>query len=148
MADVDDPKIREAYDDVRNDKSETTWMLMDYETDRSDKLVLTQTGSCSATDSLAAIRDAVDSGKATFGYARVQYANDKESTREKFVFVKWIGSSCKIMRKAKVSVHAADVKNVIRLFSIELDAHEAGDFDYDRVVKRLRQAGGASYDGV
>ncbi len=31
MADLSDPAINEAYLDVRNDKSETTWMLLDYE---------------------------------------------------------------------------------------------------------------------
>lgn len=33
---------------------------------------------------------------------RVQYANDKESKREKFILVVWIGPNCKVMRKAKV----------------------------------------------
>lgn len=38
---------------------------------------------------------------------RVQYANDKESKREKFILVVWIGPNCKVMRKAKVrSAHA------------------------------------------
>ena len=32
----------------------------------------------------------------------MQYANDKESTREKFILVVWIGPNCKVMRKAKV----------------------------------------------
>jgi hypothetical protein len=31
MANVDDPKIVEAYNDVRDDKNATTWVLLDYE---------------------------------------------------------------------------------------------------------------------
>lgn len=72
-----------AYLEVRNDKSETTWLLLDYESDRSDKLKLTQTG----TGGLSELREALDDSKASYGYARVSYSNDKESTREKFILV-------------------------------------------------------------
>jgi hypothetical protein len=65
--------------------------------------VLTSTG----TGGLDELRDALDDGRASYAYARVQYANDKESQREKFVLVVWIGPGCKVMRKAKVRVHPA-----------------------------------------
>lgn len=35
------------------------------------------------------------------------FANDKESQREKFVLIIWIGSSVKVMRKAKVRPRVA-----------------------------------------
>jgi len=108
MADVSDPKIQEAYLDVRSDKSETNWLLLDYENDRSDKLALTQTGS-GGLDELSGL---LDHSKASFGYARVSYSNDKESQREKFILIVWIGKDTKVMRRAKISVHSADVKSV------------------------------------
>ncbi|PCH35257.1 ADF-like domain-containing protein [Wolfiporia cocos MD-104 SS10] len=144
MADVSDPKIDEAYLDVRSDKTDTNWLLLDYESDRSDKLTLTSTGS----GGLAELREALDDSKASFAYARVQYANDKESKREKFILVVWIGQSCKIMRRAKISVHSADVKQALRVFSIEVPAREKGDLEEEPIVVKLRKAGGASYDGV
>lgn len=49
------------------------------------------------------MREALDTNKASYAYARVTYSNDKESQREKFIFIVWIGSGCKVMRKAKVS---------------------------------------------
>jgi len=73
---------------------------------------------------------------------------NSESTREKFILVIWIGPNCKVMRKAKISVHAADVKNVLRVYSIEVAAREKDDLNEDPIVTRLRKAGGASYDGV
>ncbi|CAA7264333.1 unnamed protein product [Cyclocybe aegerita] len=144
MADVSDPTIAEAYFEVRNDKSESNWLLLDYESDRSDKLKLTSTG----TGGLAELREALDDSKASYAYARVSYSNDKESTREKFILVVWIGPNCKVMRKAKISVHSADVKNVLRVYSIEVAAREKDDLNEDPIVVRLRKAGGASYDGV
>jgi hypothetical protein len=64
--------------------------------------VLTSTG----TGGLDELRDALDDSRASYAYARVQYANDKESQREKFVLVVWIGPGCKVMRKAKVTASA------------------------------------------
>ncbi|THH21158.1 hypothetical protein EW146_g336 [Bondarzewia mesenterica] len=134
----------QAYDDVRSNKSETNWVLLDYESDRSDKLVVTQSGA----GGLPELREALDLNKASYAYVRVTYSNDKESQREKFIFVVWIGPGCKVMRKAKISVHAADVKAVLRVYSLEVAAREKDDLNEDPIVVRLRKAGGASYDGV
>ncbi|KAJ3540856.1 hypothetical protein NM688_g6166 [Phlebia brevispora] len=144
MADVSDPKIDEAYLDVRSDKTETNWLLLDYESDRSDKLTLTSTGS----GGLEELCEHLDESKASYAYVRIRYSNDKESQREKFILVIWIGQSCKVMRKAKISVHAADVKQVLRVFSIEVPAREKDDLKEEPIVIKLRKAGGASYDGV
>ena len=51
------------------------------------------------------MKEQLDDNKASYGYVRVQFSNDKESQREKFVFVVWIGEGCKVMRKAKVWVY-------------------------------------------
>ncbi|KAI0258286.1 ADF-like domain-containing protein [Gloeopeniophorella convolvens] len=144
MADVTDPKISEAYEDVRSSKSDTNWALIDYENDRSDKLLVTETG----TGGLAELQEKLDPARASFAYVRVTYSNDKESQREKFILVTWIGSGCKIMRKAKISVHAADIKSVFRAYSIDVAAREKDDLKEEPIVVRLRKAGGASYDGV
>jgi len=144
MAEVSDPQISEAYLDVRNDKSETNWLLLDYESSRSDKLQLTQTGS----GGLSELRENFDDSKASYAYVRVSYSNDKESTREKFILVVWIGPKCPVMRKAKISVHTTDVKGVLRVYSIEVAAREKDDLNEDPIIVRLRKAGGASYDGV
>jgi len=143
MADLSDPKIQEAYLDVRSN-SDTNWVLLDYETDRSDKLAVTQTG----TGGLTELREVLQDSRASFAYARVRYSNDKESQREKFILVVWIGPQCKVMRRAKISVHAADVKTVLRVYSIEVAAGKKEDLNEEPIVKRLRNAGGASYDGV
>jgi hypothetical protein len=70
-------------------------------------LALTKKG----TGGLAELKDALDESKASFAYVRVTYSNDKESQREKFVLVVWIGPSCKVMRKAKVSLISVSVSS-------------------------------------
>ena len=102
---------------------------------RSDKLTLTATGAGGLTE----LKEHLDDARASFGYVRVSYANDKESQREKFVLVVWIGSGVKVMRKAKISVHAADVKTVLRTFSIEVAAKDKDDLEEEPIVVRLRK---------
>lgn len=86
--------------------------------DRSDKLVLTKTG----TGGLSELAEALDDSKASYAYVRVTFAKDKESKRERFIFVKWIGKGCKIMRKAKVRCvrlsHLRFITSYIQLFHI------------------------------
>ncbi|CAE6423408.1 unnamed protein product [Rhizoctonia solani] len=138
MADVTQPEIKAAYDDVRENKSDTNWLVIKYETARSDKLKLAATG----TGGLEELRKSEHLGDAevAYAYVRVSYANDKESKREKFILVTWIGND--------VSVHAADVKKVLNQYSIEVSARESDELAEDPIVIRLRKAGGASYDGV
>ncbi|KAG0659039.1 hypothetical protein C6P46_005335 [Rhodotorula mucilaginosa] len=142
MADVSSPDIKDAYEKVRNDKDDTTWLLLDFEGDKSDKLALTETG----TGGLDELKTKFQDQRASFAYIRVKYSNDAESVREKFALITWIGPEVKVMRKAKLSVQSADVKKVLAAYSIDVAASSQDDLAEEPIVKRLRQAGGASYD--
>ncbi|KAG6831705.1 hypothetical protein H0H87_004361 [Tephrocybe sp. NHM501043] len=176
MADVTDPKISQAYEDVRSDKSETNWLLLDYISDGSDKLQVTKTG----TGGLAELREVLDDTKASYAYARVTYSNDKESTREKFILVVtipvsssdilvlttstrpagvdwaevqdhekskgtastlhiWSCMSSYCDPRSQISVQSADVKTVLRVFSVEVPAQEKDDLKEDPIVIKLRK---------
>jgi len=43
------------------------------------------------------------------------------------------------LRTPQISVHSADVKNVLRVFSIEVPAREKDDLNEDPIVIRLRK---------
>lgn len=55
--------------------------------------------------------------QAGYGYIRFTIGNDELSQRSKFVFVSWTGPGIKVMRKARLSVHIADVKKVLKVRS-------------------------------
>ena len=97
------------------------------QSDRSDKLKLTSTGS----GGLAELREQLDDSKASYAYARVQYSNDKESVREKFILIVRIGPNCKVMRKAKVRSFARSHRTHLHLVRVVvIGAHAiAGDAD-------------------
>ncbi|CAE6422545.1 unnamed protein product [Rhizoctonia solani] len=146
MADLSDTKISEAYQDVRDNKSGTNWLVLKYESARSDKLKIEATG----TGGLSELCKSGHLGESdvVYAYVRVSYSNDKESKREKFILVSWIGLGAGVMRKAKVSVHLAEVKKALPVYSLEVPARELDDLKEEPIVIRLRKAGGASYDGV
>jgi hypothetical protein len=49
------------------------------------------------------------------------------------------------MRKAKLSVHISEVKDVIKVFAIEIPASDADDLEEADILLRLRRAGGMSF---
>lgn len=140
MADVSDPKIRELYEDVRDDNTETSWVKLVY----SDGKTLVVDGSGSG---------GIEELNATFGDDECAYAyvriitGDEESKRAKFVLVTWAGENAKPMQRAKMSVHKASVKEIWRDFAVELHGAEADDLKPETVLDIVVKAGGANYMG-
>lgn len=143
MSGLDAPDISSAYDAVRSDKDETNWLLISYAAATGNKLTLTSTGK----GGISELAESLDDAQVQYGYVRVEYANDKESKRVKFVLVVWIGENTKVMRKARVSVESGDVKKVLSHHSIAVTAGDKAELDEDDIVKRLRKVGGADYNG-
>ncbi|KAH7104925.1 cofilin/tropomyosin-type actin-binding protein [Auriculariales sp. MPI-PUGE-AT-0066] len=141
MAGADSTDILAAYETVRNDKEEMNWLLISYTS--GSKVELTATGS----GGLAELAEKLDPKQAQYAYARVEYANDSESTRVKFVFITWLGEQCPVMRKARVSVESGGVKQVLHQHHINIEARDVADIEETAVVTRLRKAGGADYNG-
>lgn len=143
MSGVNSPDILAAYEAVRSDKEPINWLLISYAAATGNKLALTKTGS----GGLSELSSELDDSQVQYAYARVEYANDSESTRVKFVMIIWIGSSAKVMRKARASIESGEVKKVLSHHSIQVDADDKRDLDEKDIVARLRKAGGADYNG-
>lgn len=122
MSGADSPDILAACDKVRSDKDPTNWLLISYAAPTGDLLSLTATG----TGGLLELASQLDDSQAQYAYIRVEYANDKESSRVKFALIIWIGENTKAMRKAKVSIQSGEVKRVLHHHSISVDARTRG----------------------
>ncbi|KAJ1734695.1 hypothetical protein LPJ61_000935 [Coemansia biformis] len=137
-----DPEIAKAYEDVRDDKSETTWLLLTFSEGSKDALTVGHTG----TGDIAELKNHLKEDAAAFGYIRVPMSNDELSQRTKFVLVVWIGKDVGVMRKAKLSVQKSDVIKVLSNYAVEIPAGESSELTADDILVRLRKAGGANYD--
>jgi hypothetical protein len=143
MADTVSPDILAAYEAVRSDKDDTNWLIISNASPSASELTLSKKGA----GGLAELAAALDDSDVQYAYARVEYANDAESKRVKFVLIVWIGSGTKVMRKARAGIDLGAVKKVLVHHSIEVDASEPRDIDEAEIVQRLRKAGGADYNG-
>ncbi|KAI9500778.1 hypothetical protein GGI25_006291 [Coemansia spiralis] len=139
----DNPEIKQAYEDVRDDKSETTWILLEYdESSKSDVLQVATKGS----GNIEELKTHLKEDAAAFGYIRVPMANDELSQRTKFVLISWCGPKAKVMRRAKLGVQKSELKKVLCSFSIEVPADDVADLNAKEILLLLKKAGGANYD--
>ena len=72
-------------------------LIISYAAEAGDALALTATG----TGGIPELATKLDDSQAQYAYVRVEYTNDSESKRVKFVLVIWIGEATKVMRKAR-----------------------------------------------
>ena len=154
MADVSDPALTEAYNDVRNDKTDTDWyqfrllpfgtdccrMVMGYE--GKNRIVLQGKGSGGLTAFVSNLQD----DQCQYGYVRL-VAGDTESKRAKFVLFSWCGPNVSILKKAGMSVHKASVKELCRDFGVEIHGDDREDFNEARVMDQVIKSMGANYMG-
>ena len=138
MVDVSNPALAEAYNDVRNDKSETTWAIFGYSSPTA--IGLQAKGSSEWSEFVSHFKE----DQAQFGFVRVT-TGDSESKRAKFVFISWVGTAVSPLKRAKVSVHKASVKEVVRDYAVEVYAEQIDELDYDKVLTTVIKAGGANY---
>ncbi|KAF2264035.1 actin depolymerizing protein [Lojkania enalia] len=139
---LSDPDIAQAYEDVRSDKSETTWLVLKYASATSDILKLDKTG----TGEIDEMCESLGDDEAAYAYVRMKLGNDEYSERTKFAFVVWAGPNTKVMRKAKMSFQSGQVKQVIRTYAVEIQTSDKKELDKDAVTMKLRKAMGANYD--
>jgi len=143
MSNASSPEILSAYDAVRSNTDPTNWLLIGYVGDKGDALELKATGS----GGLDELKGALDDGQAMYGYLRVEYNNDTESSRTKFILIIWIGEQTRVMRKARVSIESGAVKKTLSHHSFSVDARVKGDLVLEEIVGKCRKAGGADYNG-
>eukprot|EP01115_Flamella_aegyptia_P004354 TRINITY_DN1885_c0_g1_i1.p1 TRINITY_DN1885_c0_g1~~TRINITY_DN1885_c0_g1_i1.p1 ORF type:complete len:144 (-),score=80.39 TRINITY_DN1885_c0_g1_i1:37-468(-) len=134
-----DSAVSDAYTDVRNDKTETNFAVFTLE---GTSLGVTATG----TGGLAELVGHLQNDKSQFAYLRV-ISGDSESRRAKFVFISWCGTSVGALKRAKMSVQKAEVKKVVKDFTIEVHAETQEELDENQLMAKVRKAGGADYSG-
>jgi len=140
MADVSDPELKATYEEVRSDANDTNWVLYGYE--GNNKIVKQAAGAGGLDELKAELKE----DQVQYGYLRV-VSGDSESKRAKFVFISWVGERVGPLKRAKVSVHKAGVKQIIQSFAIEVHAEKQEELVEDDILSRVRKAGGADYSG-
>jgi len=134
---VDRDAIRNAYEDVRSDNSDTEWAVFKF--DEGNRLGVTATGK-----EFPEFKSYFGTDERGFGYIRIK-TGDEMSKRAKFIFVTWVGQDVSVMKKAKMSTDKALMKDVIQNMSVELQLENHGEFCHDHFKMQVDKASGARY---
>jgi len=132
------PGIKEAYDDVRNDKTPTNWALFKYEGKK--KIVFVSKGDGGLNELAGNFAD----DECAFAFLRLT-VGDEESKRAKFVLVSWCGEKVGALARANMSVHKASVKEICRDFALERHYVDKSEINEQQLTQDVVKAGGANY---
>jgi len=139
MCDVSNPELAPAYQEVRSDSNDTNWVVFGYE---GNAIQVQGKGS----GDLDELKGTLAEDQVQYGYLRV-ISGDAESKRAKFVFISWVGERVSPLKRAKVSVHKASVKQVIQSYAVEVHAERLEELSNEELLSKVRKAGGADYSG-
>lgn len=132
--------VRDAYEDVRNDDTESNWALFGYDNDGQGKKIEHKESGSDYEDFVALLGD----DQRGYGYVRFEIG-DEMSRRKKFAFITWIGPSVSPLKKAKVSTDKAFVKRICVDFGKEILADEKNEVAEKKIRQILELASGAAY---
>jgi len=139
MVDLSDPAVKKAYEDVRDDSTETSWAWFRYHPSKT-ALQVHATGAGSWDSFLTPIDDTLP----MYGFCRYNW---EERARTKFIFVSFIGEKVPALKKARIGHDKATVTNFFKGSHITLEVDSVGDLVETEVIAKLRRSGGADYDG-
>ncbi|XP_044048263.1 coactosin-like protein [Siniperca chuatsi] len=134
---IDKEACREAYNQVRDDSTDTNWAVFKYE---GSMIVPAGQG----TDYEDFKRMCTDDAR-LFGFVRITMG-DAMSKRAKFTLITWIGENISGLQRAKISTDKAMVKDIVQNFAKEFMFSDPRELDEDNIRTELKKAGGANYD--
>jgi hypothetical protein len=131
--------IAEAYEDVRNDATPTTWAILTYD---ENTIVLGGTG----TD-FDEFKARFNDEERLYGYLRMTTGEEQsfKSKGAKFVLITWIGANVSALKRAKVSTDKTSVKSVLQNYALEIQTSDIHELKECHIKSLLVKAGGANY---
>lgn len=119
-------EIKAAIAEVRDDRKSTNWVLLSYEGENSNNVVLLGRGEGGPNELIDHLHDDIHT-KFVFnslssfdrianivGYGIVRLAEKfDDSDTVKFVFIKWIGEKIHRMLRARLGTHSGAIKGII-----------------------------------
>eukprot|EP00033_Pygsuia_biforma_P001022 GCRY01001167.1.p1 GENE.GCRY01001167.1~~GCRY01001167.1.p1 ORF type:complete len:192 (+),score=45.62 GCRY01001167.1:798-1373(+) len=133
--DFSDPALKEAFDDVLNDKTSTNWLLFKY-AKGSNALKVHETGD----DGLKGLVDDLSDGAAMYGFLKKKTEKGLRS-----IYITWAPSGVPTIRKGLLNSHAYEVGKWFKSYHLQINARNEEDLEEDVVDEKLRRGAGASY---
>jgi len=132
-ADISDPALFDAFEDVRNENSATNWVIFGY-VPKTDKIKVEETG----TGDLAEMMDCMSEGRVHYCFIRF-----KINQVYKFVYIAWCGEGVAGLRKGSFASHSVDMGKLLHGYHVQINARSESDVDEKDILARLARATGS-----
>jgi len=136
MTTIDKASLKSAYDDVRDDNTETNWAFFGYD---ENVIKTLHTG----TD-FEKLKELFQPSERAFAFLRM-FAGDELSKRAKFASITWCGTSVNPLKRARLSADKALVKEVIQSCAVDVMFSDENEVSESHIMDGIRRAGGANY---
>jgi len=133
---LDKDNMLAAYEDVRNDSSDTAWAVFKFE---GTSVIVDSTGV-----DYEEFETKFGDDERAFGFVRV-FTGDELSRRAKFTLITWCGCDVSPLKRAKMSTDKPLIKTVVQSVAVEIQTSEKEEITYDAVKSELCKVGGANY---
>lgn len=133
---VDRAAADAALADLRNDATDTDWIVVKY--NANDKLELIGTGTGDTSDFIHLL------GPEDRGYAMLRVVDFVDGHRTiKFIFFTWAGDKVRVVKKARMTTHKGSIEEWRGQAHISIDASSPADVAMDLLMERVTDASGS-----
>jgi len=136
---VDEEKVRADIKDVRNDNTDTNWVLVGYEGKKGNTLVSLGKGSGGINELVQLLENDM------VGYGLVRKTEQiDESLTVKFVHVVFIGEEINRMHKARLGTHKGAVNSLFAPYHVDVEATVKSELSDAILMKKIQEASGTA----
>jgi len=136
---IDLEGIKGAIYDVRNDKTETNWVLLTYQGENTNDVKLLDKGDGGIPELISHLRDEI------VGYGLVRLVEKfDDSDTVKFVFIHWIGEKIHRMLRARKGTHIGAIKEILAPYHTDVEAEKLSEISEEIIVKAVARASGTA----
>jgi len=134
----EDGTIEAALNAVRDDTSSVGWCVIGY----SDKNTLTVIGQGEAGGGLDAVKEHLLDERESFALIRYSHKVDR-STTVMFAYVDWTPDELAPMRKALLSTHKGQLREIFSPHHVDLICATKADLDESEIIRKIGIASGS-----
>lgn len=137
----DEEAVTAAIKDVRDDAKDTNYVILGYESGKSNCIELVASGSGGLAEVLPYFKPDF------MGYSLVRViSGDKESHRPKFIEIIFSGEGISLVKKGKMGTHVSGINQLFGYTHISVQASSPTELDETDLMNRVKKASGADYD--
>eukprot|EP01132_Coremiostelium_polycephalum_P002129 gene2129-2623_t len=135
---IEEQEIKSAISDLRNDSTPTDWVLLSFESPKSQKVKLVGSGSGGVAELVENLKDDI------VGFALVRKIDKiDDSDTVKYAFINFIGEKVGILQKGRISVTTGGVKQFFAPFHVDFLISSTSEISDDIVMNKIQETSGS-----